>query len=322
MLDLNLVQDLRKVITHGGCSDGLASALLIKDALPQIEVEFVFHGSEQHRNLVAEPGILFVDFSPTPERAMEFVQSGAAILDHHKGSEEIVRMFGDRGVFADEQQEPGVSGAVLAYRNIWYQINGFRSVPCDLAEKFARLVGIRDTWQRHHKEWENANVISGALAFMSTGYWMERLSRDEIFTPSVVSDKFWRDIEALGNILVEKRKKLIESSSKRVMKFDTKLGTKCILFERTDLSSDMAEFFDTQADLVVGFSHSCENNIPQLNVSTRSHTNFNCCDLSKFYGGGGHMKAAGFRVNLNPDDLNPYMKIQSMIEQFEERNES
>lgn len=322
MLDLNAIQDLKKIVTHGGCSDGTASALLIKDALPRVEIEFLYHGSEQFNNLQPEPGMLFVDISPPRDRVHEFVDAGALILDHHKGSKDIIEAFGSNGFFGDENLNPGVSGAVLAYEHIWHQINGYRNVPCELAKTFAELIGIRDTWDRRNPRWKEANILSSAVSFYPVEYWFERLARDDFFTPSLSSDKFWKDVEELGSVLWGKRENTVAFNAKKSYEFITKSGTRCVTFERTDLSSDMAEFYDDKKDLVIGFSFSCENNIPYMNFSTRSHTNFDCCGLAQSHGGGGHSRAAGFRIQMEAGTLNPYTKVCTVIEQFEERGKS
>lgn len=68
-----------RIVTHANCADGRACAILAGDVLPQATIEFLQHNSQAHRELEADPGILFCDFAPTRDRVDEFVAAGALI---------------------------------------------------------------------------------------------------------------------------------------------------------------------------------------------------------------------------------------------------
>jgi len=324
MLNLRDVQDVRTVITHASCPDGTASALLVKDALPRAEVKFVHHGSKEYENLQAVPNMLFVDFSPPAERAQEFVNAGAMILDHHKSARDVVALFGDRGVFGDEVADPGVCGAVLAYKNIWEPLLVQRGLGWDFVEDFATLAGIRDTWQRQSPRWREANVLASALYFFPASHWMEQLESQQFFMKNKQSVAFWDEKKALGEILWTKKEKSTARNLEKIFRWTSPKGTRCVIFEGTHQSSDTAESLGNEADLVVGFSYSCENGQIKLGVSTRSHTHYNCAELATKMGGGGHTKAAGFSVNLDVWDdssTNPYAYLTGLITAWERGNE-
>ncbi len=119
MIDVEKLSAVRRVIVHANCADGMASAMILHDALPDAEVVFLQHGTAEFLSLPATTGMLFCDISPPADRVAEFVGVGAIVLDHHKTVRDVVEAFGDCGVFADETKEPGVSGALLAYREVW-----------------------------------------------------------------------------------------------------------------------------------------------------------------------------------------------------------
>ena len=135
-MNVEILRGIKKLVTHAGaagpCPDGVASALIIKDALPDVEVVFARYGSPEYEGLVPEHGVIFCDIVPYAERSKEAPHAlterglaqarawvGAVVLDHHKGVADLVAMFGERGVYADAEKGLGVSGAVLAFREVW-----------------------------------------------------------------------------------------------------------------------------------------------------------------------------------------------------------
>jgi len=122
-MNIDHMKNIKKLICHGpNCADGKASALILHDALPEAEIVFCNYGTPEYKALTPEPGVLFCDFSPYVEReqgpkdppmtaygralAQAWVDAGTIVLDHHKGCADLVALFGDRGVFADEKAEP------------------------------------------------------------------------------------------------------------------------------------------------------------------------------------------------------------------------
>jgi len=78
-----------KLITHDSCADGLASAMIVKDALPAVEVVFAQYGTPSLEELEPSPGLLFCDLTPPRARAQAFADAGAICADcRRKGSEE------------------------------------------------------------------------------------------------------------------------------------------------------------------------------------------------------------------------------------------
>ena len=93
-----------------------------------------------------------------------YMIAGAIVLDHHKSTKHIVLEFGENGVYADEKTEPGVSGAVLAFREVWKPIEAEAAKDTDVVSvtheyirNFARLAGIRWAVPRsrsvRHRDW-------------------------------------------------------------------------------------------------------------------------------------------------------------------------
>jgi hypothetical protein len=339
MIPIDKLRSVQKLVTHARCPDGIASAILILDAMPWLEppdVIFLEHGSREYAELRCEPGMLFCDLAPPAARVREFVEAGAIVLDHHAGARETVQAFGELGVFADERTEPGVSGAVLAFREVWRPIAGgvylepARTVALVQAEAeaedFARLAGIRDTWRRDSEDWRAACEQAAALMFYPVSTWLAMMPG--FFGRSDCQDKL-----AIGKVLLDQRLELNRYELSKAHLHETGRGTKLVLVNTTD-TSDLAELLreptaDSRqptapenpvpnVDILIGFRYMSEpDGTTRLRLSMRSVSHVPVLPLATHLGGSGHERAAGAVIRLRFDDPNPYAMISRMYEIFE-----
>ena len=333
------LQEVTRIITHDLCADGTASAILLHDALPYAKIEFVQYGTPAYKALAPEPGILFVDFSPPPERAQAFVDAGAMILDHHSGAKDVVALFGENGVFADELTEPGISGASLAYDHVWKPFCMFEP-PTDrinraraaFALQLSLLAGVRDTWQRNHIWWHDACAQAEALHFFPNSYWMAKPFNMIMEELDIDGAMF-----TIGKMLIQKKDENVQKCIENAYRFTSKRGTRVIVFEGVIETSDAAEKLGDSVDLVIGFKTVCEPEVfvqafdipqqPKYIFSTRSHSSFNCSAFAKYFGGGGHTKAAGFAQMFTANYeaatsrldvcVNPFSFAENCVDMFE-----
>lgn len=331
MIPIEKLKAVTHIVSHEHCPDGVGSAMVLKDVLPNARVTFCNYNTATFKNLVAEPGMLFCDFSPPRERFHEFVEAGAICLDHHKTQKDIVEAFGPLGVFGDEVLEPGVCGTSLAYREVWLPLasrefaEGMPEPYAKFVEDFARLSGIRDTWQRQDPDWFKACHLAEALTF-----WPEK---DLVGLPPAQ----WASKLALGEMLYNRRLKHAKRAADNGYYFTSGKKVRAVVFEGVRASSDAAEYLGDKVDLVIGFATHAEEGRPAVQFSTRSHTYFDCAAFAKsFPGGGGHTKAAGFTFEP-PDMLNylsrsleeqaitarymrhPFLLAQTLLEEYEAR---
>lgn len=319
MLDPDKLEAVATVICHRNldspCPDGVASALLLRDALPEAKVRFVAYGSELAA-LAPFPGALFCDISPPATRAEEWLAAGALVLDHHRTAERVALAFSDagRGVFADEKGDPGVSGAVLAYRHVWLPLRypdggapGRRHV---VVERFAALAGIRDTWQRESDAWRDACAQGEALAFWPWDAW----PRDGF---ALGMSREMGAMLNLGYTLLEKREERTARIAAEGYRAITRRETR-VLIVPTRETSDVAEALGAAVDLVVGFDFGLvDGRLPAMRLSTRSHAAFDCAAFCRAAGGGGHTRAAGAEILLSGTARNPYALVVEMLDAHE-----
>jgi oligoribonuclease NrnB/cAMP/cGMP phosphodiesterase (DHH superfamily) len=309
---LEQLRNIKLVISHGNsCPDGVASAMIVADAYGagRPEIRVIDHGTTEKSNLEAVPGMMFVDFSPPEERAQAFIDAGTIVLDHHKkGSSVQAFVQAGLGVFGDEDKDPGVCGAVLAYEHVWRPLKGSAELldaePL-IVREFARLSGIRDTWQTGDPDWNKACEMAEALRFWP----LEHLLKD--------GPAFWRSELSLGGHLWAKKLKTVAKITERAYHWTSPVGTRVALFQGVKWSSDVAEAMGAKIDLVVAYDIAHEEGGFKLLCSSRSRGSYDCGSLALAHGGGGHTKAAGFNVPMTLDSPNPYKMLQLVISAYE-----
>jgi len=308
-LNLLEVGEVTLVVVHRksgekACPDGRASALLIADVLPWAEIREVAYGTKEHAELqLPKKGrAMFCDFTPLASSVDAFVESGAFCLDHHKSQEAIVQKFGSRGVFADEAKEPGASGAVLAFHEVWLpilrksgRIYGNDQTVRD-AYAFARLVGIRDTFQKQDRDFQRACEVSAVLQDLPFHYLMD-LDFGSLLDLG----------EHLGLDLIAEVKRRVQ---KATLSLHEVAGMELILTPEFDLVSDLSDraLDEHPMAIVVGFQYRQDDVLGHtLELSLRSRGGFDVGAFAKKWGGGGHTRAAGCSIPVGARD--PYTTI-------------
>jgi hypothetical protein len=314
-IPIEKLRAVTRIIAHANCPDGYASAMILRDVL-DVPVQFVQYNTKEHLALPAEPGLLFCDFTPPyqgdPDRTQEFVDAGAIVIDHHKTARECIEAFGEHGIFGDEATEPGLSGALLAYRHVWLPLKGDAEDAHvkGMIEDFATLAGIRDTWQKNHPRWAEACLQATALMFPPSDYLVE--GHGEL---SMLLGADWGKYLWAGRIREIKFRKACERALKDGFHFPSIRNTRVIMFQGVRMTSDAAEMAGDKYDLIVGYEMFCEDNQPKIIFSTRSRTDFDCSALAKRYGGGGHTKAAGF--NIKDPQETPFRLFERLLNDHE-----
>lgn len=281
--------NITKLITHDNCADGLASAMIVRDALPEVEVVFAQYGAPSLEQLPATSGLLFCDITPPRGRVAEFVEAGAVVLDHHKHARDIVEAFGERGRFADELAHPGVSGATLAYWHVW--VHAHRGESGDV-ESFARLVGVRDTWQRDSPSWDLAQDLHATLMGMPREWWTGPCAIARALSPGALE---------LGRLRRRERAAAVERICRRgTLPLEDRAGRRWAAFaDGSALTSDVADALREQGTAVTcGWHQVVERGVVETVLSLRSDGSLDVGALCRGLGGGGHSRAAGCRLAI------------------------
>ena len=301
--------DVRRVVCHRNseataCPDGTAAAILLADALPDVEVMFAAYGAELD-TIEPGPGLLFADICPRT-RIDEHVAARAIVLDHHASHKDVVRRFGNRGIFGSKTE----SGASLVFDHVWATIANRKqrqSSERDAAETFARLAAVRDTWQRDHAAWTAASEQAAALTLFSWDDW--RVIRRPFYSGGGAPT--FTSMLSSGRPLYAARLRRAQLAASGATYLWTTAGTRLAIVNTLD-TSDLAEIVD--ADVLVGFSISNERpctaeprsgeergaslDDARIRYSFRARGDYDVGSLAKSAGGGGHRGAAGCVVPL------------------------
>lgn len=326
MIPLDKLRSVKHLVTHANCPDGVASALIIKDALPDVRVSFVKYGAE-HRNLPVEPGTLFCDFSPYVVRSKQadgverldgnamarWVEAGTIVLDHH--TRDIVDNFALNGLGVFGENERLECGAMLAFKHVWLPLHDFKSSnEADHIFNFAERAAVRDTWRQDDGRFKRAREEGELLLFWGMKQPLEYYLG--------LSDE---GRGMLAGRLFERAEEHARTAIAESVRFTTGKGTRVLFFQGVAATSDAAEIlekdangrYSVNADLVVGFHYRVDAGRLQLQFSTRSHTGFDCQALARAHGGNGHRAAAGFTVENAGGGLNPYEMFSDLLNEWE-----
>jgi oligoribonuclease NrnB/cAMP/cGMP phosphodiesterase (DHH superfamily) len=271
----------------------------------------------------------------------------AIVLDHHKGAEEIVRSFGELGVFADEKLEPGVSGAVLAFREVWEPIRAYgfaEYVPlgtllsAEVQDKwgfpmfvrdFAECVGARDTWQTESPKFLRGQWISKMIMSKPAHVWLGDDWIEPGNTGILPHQPYFSEAEiGMGRALFEMHEETVRQAVEQCVLSDVHGCGLAVFQEQASgfrLCSDVSETMRgklTQSGpgVVAGFSYVVDKPgaEPHLVYSLRGLNGFDVSVFAKANGGGGHTAAAGFSTTIDAclEYGSPYDFIRRRLGEF------
>lgn len=303
MFDVDRLKAVEKIFVHASCPDGLASAMLcatgygVHRLYPKIE--FLQYGTAHMADMEPGPNQMFVDITPPVPRWEEWKEHSPIVLDHHATARIATEGLG--GVYGTSVQ----SGASLAHEHVFKPLmeeSGLPGASYMRLEELAELAAVRDTWQDSHEKWTEASGMAHALM---DGNPKEILEAARNGTTDF--DDLFRRARREGQRIDFKSRKLAESAHfERVMCRGISYLVGC--FNCTEkLTSDAANMLLRHGcDVAVGWFEMVEDGTPRWVVSLRTNGEVSARVMAETRGGGGHERAAGFRIG---DGLNVSVRI-------------
>ena len=263
-------------IYHGNCPDGFAAAWAVRYALGN-EVEFYKGIHQQLPPDVSGRDVVLVDFSYKKDvlESMLLTAASITILDHHISAEkdlaDLLSSGKIKGLF-----DMNKSGAMLAWE--WFN-------PGVRAPKLIEHIQDRDLWQ-----FKLAGTREVHAAVSSYPYDFD------IWDPLMESTSYglevlMRDGKAIERRLQKDIRELISSGVRRMVigGYDVPVlnAPSAYVSDAGNIMSQGEAFAACYWDHPQGRSFSLRSSESGVDVS----------EIARQYGGGGHVKAAGFTVS-------------------------
>lgn len=301
------IHDVKTVYYHSSCPDGTAAAVMVAKAADMSNADLtaadfvaIQYGSPDMSSVQPGPGQLWVDITPPKERWREWEGTGVMVLDHHETAREVTEGLG--GVYGENDQW---SGAKLAYHHVYAENCG----PSPVLGAVAELAMIRDTWKKDHPDWREA----GALAEASTLFGAK-----ELISRSLSGKLDVDEILAVGRTLMKsidgKVKKYSRGASHSVLSDVLESDVRVSVFNCTEkLISEVGnDLVEGGTDVAIGWFFSSDADGQFYSVSLRTGGRISARKVVELYGGGGHDRAAGFRVK-NAGGVSPDMIVSQVM---------
>ena len=302
------LQQVTDVFYHASCPDGTASAFICAAAFRHSGLTPKFHslqyGTEFMSKLEPRIGQLFVDITPPKERWEEWKLVNPIVLDHHETVKNVTE--GLDGVYATNEAH---SGAQLAYEEVMFPITkdmdlGYiGSVPYKTMEAWKELANrsmIRDTWKKDSLLWNEACSIAMSMLFKGS---KGLIAKAQEFGLEAFRHEDLENFYEIGEQVVGNDKRRVETLSggaeKRLSLASKQY--KMSFFNCTEkIVSDTANSLINQGDNIsVGYFYLYEDGALRISVSIRTDGTISAKKIAESLGGGGHERAAGFRMNGN-----------------------
>lgn len=299
------LEAVRTIVVHENgpgspCPDGVASAILLRDALPNAEVLFASY--DTIAQIPPRPGTLFCDITPS---APGWREADPIVLDHHEKQRELTQSF-QRSLYLSG---PGISGATLAHDNVWRIMRAdLESSIAEEAERFAATAAVRDSWHKDSPSWEESCRQAEALRFWPWKAWPA--------DPFCSSAGMFQRMLAIGDTLWDKRLERSRHLADRAFYFtSSERATRVAIISSLE-TSDVADI--VSADVLVGFGYwyDAKAQALRLTLSLRARGAYDVGALAKSLGGGGHRAAAGATIDVD-SNASPYATIEDLVRCFE-----
>jgi len=257
---------------HANCTDGAASAAVIKKKYPQAKCYPMNHG-DPLRARVKGKKLFIVDFSFNPETLTRFKNEAKEVhwYDHHKTALPIRDKVGWGDIDLSE------SGASLSWK---------KEFPDQALPKILEYVRDKDLY-----EWKLPNSREISMYLRNVESITSPLNPIWKKLMEGVPDEEWQEMIKAGSLALHHQKMTLQEGLKNAFSIDFH-GYQTLVVNWSLEASDMGEYIykDLGYEVALIFYYTGQ----VWNFSLRSDK-VDVSELALKYGGGGHPGASGFR---------------------------
>lgn len=278
------------VLYHGNCPDGMGAYFAAWKALKDSAIYIPCLYGEKEPEIEDDSWVYFVDYSWKYQPMKELILRShhVTILDHHQTAEaELMRLEFDSSIHPSLYTldfDMKRSGAMITYNHF------FPDVPTEEIPLLVKYVQDRDLWLHKLPYSKEINA-----AIMARGITLENFSflggADAMFEEVLVEQ---------GKVLLAQNEAYIDRHMSMV--FNVRLGEEveytvpCV--NATVLYSDAADRMLSLYPDAPFVSYFMVRDAEHIQWGLRSRDSFDCSEIAKEYGGGGHKKASGFVTGI------------------------
>lgn len=268
------------VLYHGNCPDGITAAWVAwKEFYEKAEYVPIGYSDKLPMDINKYSVIYFLDYFPTDSQIKKIPHhSRVTIIDHHASNRDRVKSIRSQvkyTVVFDLEH----SGCVLS----WQHFNSGKEVPIAL-----RYVEDRDLWR-----WDLPESKAWNVAFYNTVDWDFR-KINTVF----IDMKYESFLDAFiekGRTCLQVQNRLIDDMVKNARPAILKNGVRAIVVNTVCLGSDVSnKLLELYPDYnYAGYWFDRGDRLRQWGLRSRS-PEYDCSEIAKAHGGGGHPCAAGW----------------------------
>lgn len=263
------------VLYHANCSDGFGGAWAAwKKFGGRAEYVAVYHQRPSPEGLKGKE-IYMIDFTYPSDVLKELVEKNKKVsaIDHHESAEKATKMTEDYSFGLKN------SGSVLA----WRYFHPDRPIPLML-----KYIEDVDLWKF---ELDDARAVFAYLDLFDFNFktW-DRLAEE------IENTERRKEAVEKGRFLLEYQKKLIERvvrTNSEIVEFE---GIKTYAVNSPDFRPEVADILMRRLPPIAIVWYQRQN---EIMVSLKSDGSVDVSKLAQKYGGGGHVKSAGFILGIN-----------------------
>ena len=323
-----MAKQLIKVFSHNDL-DGFGGPMLLQSVQPTVfsSVEFdVEHiGAGQidatldhwfnSPSLNNYSDVYIMDMTPDSENTFKELNQHFAnhwlVFDHHESEEDQRRRYA-ANTFAPHGEMVHASATSIVWDWLQQQpgMDQLDSQRRQQLAQLAELIRAYDTW-----DWQNdpelPTSVSEGADQLNELFWFYPKKRAGEFMDHVFAagwDAYWQDNELLVHTLMERRAAYIKHHLKDVLE-TTVNGHRLGVVYASDYQSQLAHDLlkdqpELDAALVIG----------AMRISLRSNDKMDVAKFAEqYYQGGGHAKAAGGRLTINPVKIGEQAVIDQLV---------
>lgn len=292
-------------IYHSKDLDGYCSGAIVKLKYPDVKLIGFDYGQQLPMNDIPEgEPIIMIDVS-LPMTAMEVLAKWSKYkltwVDHHISAiNEYKKYIGEGETFCHAVLEDGISACEGGWKYLF---------PNSFMPTSVKLLGQYDTWRNSDKDrWDNA--------IMPFQYGMRMIcSSPETFPTDLFKTYSVNDIETNspvygiihdGKLILEYQKVQNERACKSAFEIEFE-GLRAITLNNGGANSQVFEsvYDESKHDVMIPFVFTGKHWTFSL-YTTKDEVD--CSMIAKSKGGGGHKKAAGFKLEELPDEFKIYVE--------------